>query len=158
MDRSATFLELVRSQSPRLARLAASYARGPERSDLLQEMWLQIWRSLPAYRGEAALATWAYRIALNTAFSHLRREIRRREADAAHAAPPEARGASHADERRVLDDFLASLGDVDRSVLLLYLEGLSHEQMAEVLGRSPGAVAVRISRLKNAFKRRYLGG
>jgi RNA polymerase sigma-70 factor (ECF subfamily) len=159
-DARQAFAELVRTQGPRLRRLAGSYARGGEAADLLQEMLLQIWRSLPSYRGDAALETWAYRIALNTGLSHLRREIKRREVmepnpggaveDAAGAVAPEG------DEGRILDDFLASLNPVDRAVMLAYLEGLSHGQTAEVVGCSAGAVAVRISRLKAAFKRRYL--
>jgi RNA polymerase sigma-70 factor (ECF subfamily) len=162
-DPQEAFTELVRTQGPRLRRLAGSYARGSDVPDLLQEMLLQIWRSLPSYRGAAALETWAYRIALNTGLSHLRREIRRREVMGPNGAPGTAEAAPGAaghggDEARILDDFLASLNQVDRAVMLAYLEGLSHEQTAEVMGSSAGAVAVRISRLKASFKRRYLGG
>lgn len=157
------FEDLLRDQLPRLRRLAASYARGDEAADLLQEMLLQIWRSLPSFRGRAAPTTWAYRIAINTGISHLRRAIKRRdlvETRDAAAALEEAPGpASQGREPlRILDDFLASLGGVDRTVMLAYLEGLSHEQMAEVVGCSVGAIGVRITRLKAAYKRRYLGG
>jgi DNA-directed RNA polymerase specialized sigma24 family protein len=65
--------------------------------------------------------------------------------------------APRADEARILDDFLASLDPVDRAVMLGYLEGLTHEQISEVIGCSAGAVGARTSRLKAAFKRRYLG-
>ena len=158
-DPGEVFGELVRTQTPRLRRLAGSYARSGDAADLLQEMLLQIWRSLPAYRGDAALETWAFRIGLNTAFSHLRRELKRREAMDGNGAAAEACApAGHAEQARILDDFLASLGAVDRAVMLGYLEGLTHEQLAQVLGCSVGAIGVRISRLKAAFKRRYLGG
>lgn len=163
LDPKETFVELLRTQGPRLRRLAGSYARGDDVADLLQEMLLQIWRSLPSYRGEAAMETWAYRIAMNTGLTHLRREIKRRGVmetnDAAQLvedAP--AAGSQAAEQGRILDDFLASLGSVDRSVMLAYLEGLDQEQIAEVVGCSVGAIGVRVSRLKASFKRRYLGG
>jgi RNA polymerase sigma-70 factor (ECF subfamily) len=163
LDRQEAFIALLRTQGPRLRRLAAGYAPANEAADLYQEMLLQIWRSLPSYRGEAALDTWAYRIALNTGISQLRREIKRREVmTASDASQPveetAGNGLQTAEQARILDDFLASLGRVDRSVMLAFLEGFSHEQMAEVVGCSVGAIAVRISRLKAAFKRRYLGG
>lgn len=160
MNARDPFLELVRTHGPRLQRLASAYARGADRQDLLQEIWLQVWRSLPNYRGDAALATWAYRIALNTALTHVRVEIRRRDAVAAaaqQATESEAVPGGGGEELRVLQEFMAALGEVDRAVMLLYLEGLSHEQMAELLGRSAGAIGVRISRLKAVFKQRWLG-
>lgn len=162
-DPKEIFVELLRTQGPRLRRLASSYARGDDVADLLQEILLQIWRSLPNYRGDAAMETWAYRIGLNTGLTHLRREFKRRgmmdgndAAQQVENAP--AAGPQTAEQARILDEFLASLGPVDRSVMLAYLEGLSHGQMAEVVGCSVGAIGVRISRLKASFKRRYLGG
>jgi RNA polymerase sigma-70 factor (ECF subfamily) len=155
MDRNAAFALLVKTHGPRLARVARSYARGEERRDLLQEIWLQVWRGLANWRGDAALSTWAYRVALNTAVSHVRRAVRRPEAPLLE--PAETPGADTTEsERRLLEDFLASLGDADRAAMLLYLEGLSHDEIAEVMGATPGAVGVRLSRLKAAYKRRYL--
>ena len=154
---ASTFVDLVRTHGPRLQRLAGSYARGEDRRDLIQEMWLQVWRALPGYRADAALATWVYRIALNTAFSHLRVELRRRK-HTTDAPAPEPADPGGRDERAILHEFLGSLGPIDGSLMLLYLEGLSHAQMAEVLGLSEGAIGVRLTRIKAAFKRRYLEG
>jgi RNA polymerase sigma-70 factor (ECF subfamily) len=147
---AAMFVELVRSYGPRLQRLAGSYARGEDRHDLLQQMWLQVWRALPGCRGDAAISTWAYRIALNTAVSYVRGEIRRRE-HTSGAAAPEPAVAGGRDERAILDEFLAGRGPIDRSVMLLYLEGLTPAHVAQVTGHTEGAIAVRLTRLKAAF-------
>ncbi len=149
------FLELVRSHGPRLLRLASGYARAEDRRDLVQQMWLAIWRALPGFRGDAALSTWAYRIAINTAVSHVRKDVRRREQAAASAPEPVAPGGR--DERAILEEFLEALGPVDRAAMALYLEGLAASDIGAVLGATEGAVAVRLSRIKALFKQRYLG-
>lgn len=154
------FLELLESHGPRLRRIAGSYARGAERDDLYQEILCQLWRSLPSFRGESGTGTWAYRVALNTALTHARRRGRRpREV----APPPDSEPASPASagdparQDALLEDFLASLGEMDRSLLVLYLDGLNYDGMAEVTGMSSSAVGVRLHRIKRAYARRYLG-
>jgi RNA polymerase sigma-70 factor (ECF subfamily) len=160
-DRERVFLEMLADYGPRLRRIAGSYARGADRDDLHQEILCQLWRSLPGFRGNAALGTWVYRVALNTAFTWLR--VRRRRP--AEAQPPHGDELAHpttagapSREDAILEDFLASLGGIDRSLLILYLDGLPHQEIAEVVGLSAGAVGVRLHRIKRAYESRYLEG
>ena len=159
-ERERVFLEMLEAHAPRLRRIASSYARGADRGDLYQEMLCALWRGLPGFRGDAALGTWVYRVALNTALSHVRRRKRQ---------PPEVEGVDGTTahpttagdpgrEDAILQDFMGSLGEIDRSILILYLDGLSHERMAEVTGLSAGAVAVRVHRMRRSYAKRYLGG
>ena len=160
-DRERSFLELLASYGPRLRRIARSYARGADREDLHQEILCQIWRSLPTFRGDAALGTWVYRVALNTALTFARVR-KRRPVEVPHAegepdlhpAPVVALGR----EEAILDEFLASLDDLDRSLLILYLDGLSHEEAAQVTGLRAGTVGVRLHRIKERYSKRYLEG
>jgi RNA polymerase sigma-70 factor (ECF subfamily) len=143
-----------------LLRIARSHARADgDHEDLYQEILCQLWRSLPSFRGDAAMSTWVYRVALNTALTHRRREAQRVRLETGAGAREAAPAVSNGEPRQqaaILADFLASLGGVDRAVLILYMEGLSHRETADVTGQSAGAVAVRLHRLKAAFKRRYL--
>lgn len=148
------FAELLRENLAQLARLARHYAEIDDRADLLQEIQLQLWRCLGSYQGRAKSSTWVYRVALNVALSH-RRKAR---PDRVPVELPEI-GDSGApfDELDVLNRFLRSLDPVQRAVLLLDLEGLGREQIAEVLGMSANAVAIRLTRLRQTFEREFLG-
>lgn len=160
-DRESRFLELVAAYGPRLRRIAGSYARGCDREDLHQEILCQIWRSLPTFRGDAALGTWVYRVALNTALTFARVR-KRRPVEVPHADGEPDLGlttaAAPGREEAILEEFLASLDDLDRSLLILYLDGLSHEEAAQVTGLRAGTVGVRLHRIKERYSKRYLEG
>ena len=160
VEREEAFLELLATHGPRLRGIAWSYARGTDREDLHQEILCQLWRSLPSFRGDAGLGTWVYRVALNTALTWTRNR-RRRPVEVQPAAEAAAHPTSAGDSRRqdaILEEFLELLGETDRSLLILYLEGLRYEQMSEVTGLSLSGVGVRLHRIKSAYRRRFLEG
>lgn len=151
MDPTAAFTAMLEDNHPALVRLARRYADADDWRDLLQEMHLQLWRSFRGFDGRARLSTWVYRVALNTALSHVRKP--RREHVPLDQVPERGDAGHPVDPADVLDAFLATLDPIPRSVLLLDLEGLPREQVAEVLGLTPNAVAVRMTRLRQAFER-----
>ena len=153
-DTAPDFATLIRDNEGALVRLARHYAAPGEREDLLQEMHLQLWRSLPGFDRRAALATWVYRVALNTALSHRRKPAHREQP--LERAPERGDAGVPVDPATVLGDFLAALDPIQRGVLLLDLEGLEREQIAEVMGMSANAVAIRMTRLRRAFESRFL--
>jgi RNA polymerase sigma-70 factor (ECF subfamily) len=155
------FQEIVAANRRRIMAIARSYARGDEHRDLCQEILLQIWKGLDGFEGRSAVSTWVYRVALNTAITFLRKNgLRARTTGEIEAgsrnepASPPAPGS----EVLILEEFLGSLGKVDRAVFLLYLEDLSYHEMSEITGLSEGHIGVRVSRLKKAFVRRYCEG
>jgi RNA polymerase sigma-70 factor (ECF subfamily) len=155
-DATLDFATLVRDNEAALVRLARHYAAPQDWQDLLQEMHLQLWRGHASFDGRAAPSTWVYRVALNTALSH-RRKPRPAHAPLDHAAEP-ADALGPGDPLGVLEEFLATLDPLQRGVLLLDLEGLTREEIADVTGLSPNAVAIRMTRLRQAFEARYLEG
>ncbi len=119
---------------------------------------MRLWRSLPTFRGEARIETWVYRVALNAAMTSVKDSIRRREVRASlteKAGPPQSSmpGSNPAD---VLTSFMAELGQVDASILMMYLDGLTAIEMSSVLGISDNAINVRINRLKEKFSEIYI--
>jgi RNA polymerase sigma-70 factor (ECF subfamily) len=148
-------------------RLARVYeADADPRRDLIQDIHVALWRSLAAFDGRCSLSTWVYRVAHNTAASHLQKRRRWRVERGATLEALEAIADSDnpeaaVGERRVLERLMAiiqTLGPPDRQVALLYLEDLDAATISEITGLSPGAVATRIHRLKALLARRFAEG
>jgi RNA polymerase sigma-70 factor (ECF subfamily) len=147
---------LLAELGPGLARVARVYARGgAEADDLAQDIAVALWRALPDFRGDCSERTFAYRIAHNRGISHA--EARRaREATTQLVEPPSVAdprpGADEAIDaarrREALWTALAALPIGPRAVLSLALEGLTHEEIASVLGSTANSVAVRLSRAR----------
>lgn len=151
--REQRFQAIIDENRNRVGRIARLYA-GSDAEDLVQEILMQVWRSLPGYDQKAKLSTWCYRIALNTAVSW------RRNATRAKRQPPENRVATDSlpsqmdfsNETQLLGRFLDSLSEIDRAVLLMYLDDLTNEEIAESIGASHGAIRTRISRIQDRLE------
>jgi RNA polymerase sigma-70 factor, ECF subfamily len=127
------------------------YAFTPaDRDDLFQEIAIQVWRSVPAFRQESSISTWLYRIALNTAIKWLKKEQKHNGAeslDDAHYVLVD--NHVETDERLTwLYEKIHQLDEIDRSVILLLLEGFSYKEMAGILGITETNVGVKINRIK----------
>ncbi len=133
----------------------ARVATADDQEDLFQEMLLQLWLSLPRFRGDSKASTWIYRVALNTSLAWDRSHRRYRDRVRTLAAPSEVVDPNHGTGRhdRVaeIDRLYAAirtLPKVDASIVLLHLEGLSYREMADVLGITLSNVGVRLNRAK----------
>ena len=121
-----------------------------DHDDLFQEIVIQVWHSIPSYRGEAAVSTWLYRIALNTAIKWTKKEKK-------HAGAETLDNVQHLlrENTNIVDEQLGwlyaeiyKLDEIDRSVTLLMLEGFSYKEMSSILGISESNVGVKINRIK----------
>lgn len=115
---------------------------------------MQIWRGLPHYDSRAKLSTWSYRIALNTALSWKRDHQRLKRLPPEHRHDTETLAGQQyfSDEVALLERFLVTLGDVDRAILLMYLEDLAGEDIADAMGMTAGAVRTRLSRIRSRLR------
>ncbi len=139
----------------RLSRVYATDAA--DRQDLHQEMLIQLWRSLPSYRGQARDSTWIYRVCLNTALTW-KRAWQRRQAlvvvSANASAAPEAVRASpaeiqeHSQQLEILLDAMRTLPAGECSLLVLALEGVTHREIGEILGMTENHVGVALLRAR----------
>jgi RNA polymerase sigma-70 factor (ECF subfamily) len=153
--RDAHFRALLEANQVRLRAISRTWApRAWE--DLYQEIALQLWRSLDTFEGRARLDTWVYRVALNTAIAFVRRNRRRETREVVADAPEMTVPSSSRDPLAILQEFAASLGDIDRAVLVMYMDGVTQREIGDVVGLSEGAVGVRIHRLKEAFRKAYV--
>jgi RNA polymerase sigma-70 factor (ECF subfamily) len=127
--------------------------------DLVQEILLQVWRSLPRFQGRSSAFTWSYRVALNTALEWHRKEHRRQTHQRSmlrfeHLPDSGLDGARQAVEREIVDRLYAAIRQLqktDRAIVLLYLDDLSYRQIAEVLGITENNVGVKLNRAKKAL-------
>ena len=118
-----------------------------------------IWRALPEFRGESSTRTFIYRIAHNRAITHRLVGTRRRRivklsetsADIPDARPDAATQLERSEQRATLLDCVRSLTPALRQTIILSLEGLPHNEIADVLGTTPATVAVRLTRARAAL-------
>ena len=158
--RADRFVSLLDEHRKILYKVAGTYARGAaDRQDVVQEMVVQLWRSFDRYDARSPFTTWMYRIALNVAISWFRAETRNArtivpagEAILEVAAAP-AESKELEDGLRVLWQAIDGLDALDRALVVLYLDGQSHEAIAEVLGISSTNVGTKINRIKARLRR-----
>lgn len=154
-DPQRQFIENTSPYHGALRRIARSYAKSAiDCEDLLQEIWLQLWRSYPSYRRESAYMTFIYRVALNTALSWNRRNSKLSKVMNTHeiehvTAPSPATTSPH---QEALYMAINQLNAVDKATIILALEGRKHSEIGEVLGLSDKAVSVRLVRAKMKLK------
>ena len=153
-ERNQIFEGWIDGHKAILFKVARAYgSTHSDREDLFQEIALQVWHSVAAFRGDAAVTTWIYRVALNTAMTWNRRERKhgtgRQELEAVSGllAEPEVR-----DPRlEWIYARIAELDEVNRSLALLMLDGFSYRDMSQILGLGESNVGVRINRIKAAL-------
>jgi RNA polymerase sigma-70 factor (ECF subfamily) len=148
-----------------LRRLVWSYARDAHESeDLLQEIAMALWTALPRFRGDCSERTWVYRVAHNTAISHIasrNRRIARDQNDGFFIEPvsslnPESQ-AMELERRRRLWQAIRELPLADRQTMVLHLEGLTAVEIEGVTGLSAGSIATRLTRIRQKLAIRIKG-
>ena len=153
-ERNRIFGEWIEAHKAILFKVARAYGTThSDREDLFQEIALQVWHSVEAFRGDAAVPTWIYRVALNTAIAWNRKgrkhERGRQDFEPATAllTAPETR-----DPRlEWIYARIAELDEVNRSLALLMLDGFGYRDMSQILGLSESNVGVKINRIKAAL-------
>ena len=117
-------------------------------NDLYQEVVLNLWKAFPKFRRECKISTWIYRIALNTCISFIRKEKN---------IPEIVTLTQEADQTqamlRQLYRMINRLGQLEKSIILLYLEEKSYEEIAEITGLTLTNVATKLSRIKDKLKK-----
>jgi len=128
-----------------------------DRQDLFQEMVIQLWRSYPTFRGESKFSTWLYRIALNTAISDLRKQNRRPSTTSTDDIPPSLPDLTWPGEEeeqlQQLYTAINKLSDVEKALVMLYLEDRSYEEMEEIMGINQNNLRVKMNRIREKLRK-----
>lgn len=164
-EQDRRYLEAAAEFGPALDRLARGYEADPDlRRDLRQDIHTELWRSLARFDGRCSLRTWVYRVAHNTAASHVLKHRGKRsyvgleQIEAIAADDDPERLVVERDARQRLLEMIQTLQPADRQLTLLYLEDLDAASISEITGMSAGAIAVKIHRIKAALAARFQQG
>jgi RNA polymerase sigma factor (sigma-70 family) len=150
------FQALVEEHKKILYKVCRSYCRNPgDRDDLAQEILVQLWRSFGVFDERVRFSTWMYRIALNVAISFYRREsVRTRNVISGDEHLLDIAGESEirTDEVQMLYGWIEELDPLNKALVLLYLDGNSYQEIADILGITETNVATKISRIKETLR------
>jgi RNA polymerase sigma-70 factor (ECF subfamily) len=120
-------------------------------------MVIQLWRSYPHFRGEAKFSTWLYRIALNTAISDLRKQRRRPSPVNMNEIPAPLQDMTWPgeDEEQLQQLYAAidRLSEIEKALVMLYLEDRSYEEMEEILGINQNNLRVKMNRIREKLRK-----
>ena len=124
--------------------------------DYYQEVCLQIWRSKDKFRQESEWSTWIYRLSLNVCLTYLKKDKKNQRHLETVDVPPEVidKSREFEDESvKALYTAIRQLSDIDRAVILLYLEELSYQAIADIICTNPNNIGVRIKRIKQRLNK-----
>ncbi|MDT0675067.1 RNA polymerase sigma factor [Autumnicola musiva] len=124
--------------------------------DYYQEVCLQIWNSRKNFQEKSKWSTWVYRISLNVCMSLLRKRKKKQVYSSDHIEVqniPDAENSFQDESLQLLYRAIRQLSELDRAIILLYLEEKSYKEIAEIIGTTPNNIGVRITRIKKQIKK-----
>ena len=129
----------------------------PDREDLFQEIIVQLWKSVPKFKGQSKFSTWVYRVALNTAISDFRKKKRSVPVSSTDGASIEIgqEPGSDIEKDEQADALYAAirlLPEIDKAIVMLYLEDKSYEEIEDILGINNNNLRVKMNRIKEKLR------
>ena len=157
MDKKKDFHSFLNEHKGIIAKVCRIYTDTEnDFEDYFQEVAIQLWRSFGSFRGESKTSTWVYRIALNVCLTQLKKQRRKKipttTLDSARIITQES-GDPMQEKIKWLYDSIKKLKELDRAIILLYLEDKSYKEMAEILGMTVSNVGVKVNRVKSKLKK-----
>lgn len=155
-DRESQYIEMLEANQGKILRICHAYAEHQAAAqDLFQEVAVQLWQAMDNFRGEAQLGTWVYRVALNVCLrASLKLNRKPQEKQHLEGLRFEPIGNSttssmeQAEAHKLLHQCIGQLNPTDRSIMVLFLEGLPYREIGEVTGLTENHIAVKIKRIK----------
>jgi len=161
-EQGTAFIEVIEAHKGILYKIARLYSReADERDDLVQEMIIQLWKSFSRYDPQYKYSTWIYRICLNVAISFYRKERSRKNisyplTDAIIHFSGVDPVADRQEDIHQLYLFISELRELDKALMLLYLDEKSYKEIAEIMGLTETNVATKLNRIKALLKQKFL--
>lgn len=151
------FEHLVREHALLLHKICRIYSyTDADRQDLFQDIVIQLWSAYPRFKGESGITTWLYRVALNTAISGFRKS--KKNPGTVDLAPAIEQlsdiGHNNADEEKLQQMYIAieQLNDIEKAIVMLYMEDRSYQEMEDILGIGQGTLRVKMNRIKEKLR------
>lgn len=152
MDKKLRFNELFENHYAKVFRLCKGYFNGSDAlaSDTAQEVFIKIWESLDSFRGESNISTWIYRISVNTCLLYLRKQSTKKEKLTTIFPPIAAEQYTFEEEDKlqIMYACIQKLEEKDKMITLMMLEGISYQEISDVVGITQVTLRVKIHRIK----------
>lgn len=150
------FIELINQHQKIIHKVCRVYAYSQEaHSDLFQEILLQLWKSWSNFRNQSKISTWMYKVALNTAMTYAKKEIKMKgkQQELAEETMFQARPDVYEEsDFEKLQDAISKLSRPEKAIILLYLEKHSYKEIALMIGITETNVGAKINRIKTKLK------
>ncbi len=154
-------IKKIEEFQPLIRKVSFMYGQSSaESDDMFQEICIQVWRAYPQFKGESKFSTWLYRVAINTAISWIRKEKKHKLNDrdddkmfGVHDDTPFYVEEEKREQVSALHRAIMKLSDVDRTLVLLYLEEVAYAEIAEILGLTVNNIKVKMNRVKKRLKK-----
>lgn len=153
------FLEILSNYQGILHKVSLVYFKNkPDREDNLQEIIYQLWKSFPSLKNHKSIGSWIYAVSINTSISRVKKVSRIEYRETIPEFPDKSNALdemSMNESFQLLLDAIYQLDELDKSIMLLYLEEKSYDEMAEIIGITKSNVGVRINRAKELLKQNF---
>lgn len=154
-DLHSTFLELVKQHERIIYKVCYLYAdNATDRQDLHQEILVQVWKGYQKFRGEAKFSTWLYQVAINTAIAGFRKTKNSPVSFTGGDLPEmsDTTGMNETEQLEQLHAAINQLNDIEKALVILYLDGNSYDEMENIVGIPNGALRVKMTRIKEKLR------
>lgn len=160
MENKLNIVELIQQNQALIHKIALVYAKSDEEAkDMFQEICIQLYKGYSSFKNQSKVSTWIYRVGINTAVSWIRKEKKHAkndpipERDYIYDESPFYIEAESAEMIQSLYRAIENLSEMDKTLVLLYLEETSYCDISEILGISAVNVRVKMSRIKKTLKK-----
>ncbi len=157
IEEEKKFISLINEHQGLIHKICIMYENDPDvRNDLFQEIVFQLWKSFSSFRGESKITTWMYRIALNTAISGFRkqtRNVKTEDLKEMHFNISDSWGEDREENIQRLQWAIRQLSEIERAMIMMALEEVPYEEIAETIGITQNNVRVRMNRIREKLKK-----
>lgn len=133
----------------------AYYISAEDQKDAFQDSVLQLWKSFETFRGESEISTWIYRVTLNTLLTKVRNEKRKIDTESIDASELSLSTAMADGDIELLNMVIQSLKDLDKAIVILYLEGYKNKEISQILNLTPTNLSTRLNRVRAELKAKF---
>jgi len=156
-DTKEQFLNILENNIGIIMKIARAYTSiKQDREDLTNDITLELWKSFKNFKGKSKVSTWIYRVALNTSMNYQRKKKNDTLFPATHDFKMETSKwlyqQNNSEQSEILYQCIDELNELNKAIILLYLDGNSHDDISEITGISKTNVGTRISRIKEQIK------
>lgn len=156
-DKKIEFTRLIEENQGIVHKVCRIYADNPDQhEDLFQEIVLQLWKSYDSFKGNSKFSTWMYRVGINTAITIFRKRKRRPQHSSIEHHHFHIKSEEKDEELefrlKMMRKAINQLNDIERALVLLYLDDLSYREIAETLGITEVNARVKMNRVKKKLK------